>query len=137
MAKLFTVVGIGRVNDNDVAKLRVATGKAESRARRMTWAGHVEVVLFDIEPMTKEKARVWLALNHPALEAQIGKRPGDVVAPKAEVVEVAAEKAQVEVVDVPLSKEAKLALKRAKDAARKREKRRLAREAREAAKAAS
>lgn len=135
MAKLFTVVGIGRVNENDVAKLRVANGKAENRARRMTWAGHVEVYLFDTEPMTKEQARVWLALNHPELEAQIGKKHSESVV-QPEVVQIV-EEVKVEVIDAPLSKEAKLALKRAKDAARKREKRRIAREAREAAKAAS
>jgi hypothetical protein len=141
MAKLFSVVGVSRIREKDAMKLRVANGKAEARAKRLTRGGHVEVVLFDTKPMTKVDALAWLERTHPDLAAQIGVKQAAAVrakvaksAPKAEVVEVAAKEVEVEVVDEPLSPAAKLALKRVRDAARKREKRALERAAKEAAK---
>jgi hypothetical protein len=137
MSKLFTVVGVSRIREQDAMKLRVANGKAVARAMRLTRGGHVEVVLFDTEPMNKVQALNWLEVNHPNLAAQIGNKQVQAVRAKAAKtapvkkdktvkakVEKPAEVApSVEVVDVALSPAAKLALKRAKDAARKREKR--------------
>lgn len=141
MAKLFSVVGVSRIREKDAMKLRVANGKAEARAKRLTRGGHVEVVLFDTKPMTKVDALAWFERTHPDLAAQIGSKQAAAVrakvaksAPKAEVAEVAAKEEKVEVTDVALSPAAKLALKRAKDAARKREKRAAERAAKEAAK---
>jgi hypothetical protein len=135
MSKLFSVVGVSRIRERDAMKLRVANGGAEARAKRLTRGGHVEVVLFDTEPMTKQAALDWLELNHPQLAAQIGSKQVKAVRAKAaKPVKVKATKkvakpevvepvVSVEVVDTQLSPAAKLALKRARDAARKREKR--------------
>jgi len=126
MSKLFSVVGVSRIRERDAMKLRVANGKAEARAKRLTRCGHVEVVLFDTKPMSKQDALNWIELNHPQLAAQIGNKQVKTVKAKqtkSEVVKAAAEEAKVEVIDAPLSPAAKLALKRLKDAARKREKR--------------
>jgi hypothetical protein len=125
MSKLFSVVGVSRIRERDAMKLRVANGKAEARAKRLTRCGHVEVVLFDTKPMSKQAALNWIELNHPQLAAQIGNKQVKSVKVKAKVeekVEVQPE-VKVEVIDAPLSPAAKLALKRLKDAARKREKR--------------
>jgi hypothetical protein len=150
-SKLFTVVGVSRIRSQDPMKLRVANGGADGRAKRLTRGGHVEVNLFDTEPMTKQAALDWLELNHPQLAAQIGSK--QVKAVRAKVAKVVAAKpkavkkvakpkveapvveAKVEVTEGPLSPAAKLALKRIKDAARKREKRAAERAAKEAAKA--
>jgi hypothetical protein len=127
MSKLFSVVGVSRIRERDAMKLRVANGKAEARAKRLTRCGHVEVVLFDTKPMSKQAALNWIELNHPQLAAQIGNKQVKSVKVKAKVeekVEVQPEvEVKVEVIDAPLSPAAKLALKRLKDAARKREKR--------------
>jgi hypothetical protein len=126
MSKLFSVVGVSRIRDRDAMKLRVANGKAEARGKRLTRCGHVEVVLFDTKPMSKQDALNWLELTHPQLAAQIGNKQVKTVKAKqtkSEVVKAAAEEVKVEVIDAPLSSAAKLALKRLKDAARKREKR--------------
>lgn len=126
MSKLFSVVGVSRIRERDTMKLRVANGKAEARAKRLTRCGHVEVVLFDTKPMSKQDALNWIELNHPQLAAQIGNKQVKTVKSKqikSEVVKAVAEEAKVEVIDAPLSPAAKLALKRLKDAARKREKR--------------
>lgn len=135
MSKLFSVVGVSRIRSQDPMKLRVANGGADARAKRLTRGGHVEVALFDTEPMSKQAALDWLELNHPQLAAQIGsKQVKSVRAKVAKPVKAKAAKkvakpkvaepvASVEVVDTQLSPAAKLALKRAKDAARKREKR--------------
>lgn len=134
MTKLFTVVGVSRLRAQDPFKLRVATGSAKGRAKRLVRCGHADVSLFETEPMSKMQALVWLNSEHPELVAQIGRKTK---APKtAAVVEAVAEVApEVTVVDVALSAASKLAIKRAKDAARKREKRAAERAAREAAKA--
>ena len=143
MSKMFTVVGVSRIRERDAMKLRVANGKAVARAMRLTRGGHVEVVLFDTEPMTKVQALNWLEVNHPELAAQIGNKQVQAVRAKAAKtapvkkgktanvkVEKPAEVApNVEVVETALSPAAKLALKRAKDAARKREKRAAAKAA--------
>ncbi len=140
MSKLFSVVGVSRIRAVDAMKLRVANGGADGRAKRLTRGGHVEVTLFDTEPMTKQAALDWLELNHPQLAAQIGQK--QLKAVRAKVVKVVAKAAKpkaavepkVEVTDVALSPAAKLAVKRAKDAARKREKRAAERAAKEVAK---
>lgn len=150
MSKLFSVVGVSRIREQDAMKLRVANGKAEARAKRLTRGGHVEVVLFDTKPMNKVQALNWLEVNHPDLAAQIGSKQVKAVRAKvaktvlkgksktATVERVAETVApEVAVTDVVLSPAAKLALKRAKDAARKREKRAAERAAKEAAKSAA
>lgn len=128
MSKVFSLVGVARVRENAPLKLKVANGKLAARVARLERFGMVDVTMFEVKPMTKEKALVWLKANHPALAADIAEKTE--VAPKvakkatkSKVVKAAAKNANVEVVDVPLSPAAKLALKRAKDAARKREKR--------------
>lgn len=118
MAKLFTVVGVSRLRAQDPFKLRVANGSAKGRAKRLERCGHVDVSLFATEAMSKDQALVWLASEHPKLAAQLKAKA--VKAPKAAAKAVVPE---VKVVDAPLSAAAKLALKRLKDAARKREKR--------------
>ena len=125
MVKLFSVVGVSRLRAQDPFKLRVANGGADSRAKRLVRCGHVDVSLFDVDAMSKEAALNWLELNHPQLAAQIGSKQVKSVRGKSEVVKVAAKAVEPEVVvvDVALSPAAKLALKRMKDAARKREKR--------------
>lgn len=147
MSKLFTVVGASRIREKDAMKLRVANGGADARAKRLTRGGHVEVYLFDTAPMTKDQALDWLEANHPQLAAQLGQKQVKAVrakvakvvaakpkAAKPKVAKPAAKEAEVAVVDEPLSPAAKLALKRVKDAARKREKRAAERAAKEAAK---
>ena len=126
MVKLFSVVGVSKLRAQDPFKLRVANGSAKGRAKRLERCGHVDVALFEVEPMTKEKALAWLQVEHPALAAQLKAKPAKAV--KAAKVEPVKE---VAVVDVALSPAAKLALKRAKDAARKREKRAAAKALRE------
>lgn len=123
MSKLFSVVGVSRIRECDAMKLRVANGKAEARAKRLTRCGHVEVVLFDTKPMSKQDALNWIELNHPQLAAQIGNKQVKGVKAKAKVDEKVEVQPEVEVKEVALSPATKLALKRAKDAARKREKR--------------
>jgi hypothetical protein len=146
MSKLFTVVGVSRIREQDSMKLRVANGKAEGRAKRLTRGGHVEVVLFDTKPMNKQQALNWLELTHPQLAAQIGSKQVNAVrakaakavvkaATKTKVVKAVAKEVapEVEVIDVALSPATKLALKRARDAARKREKRAAEKLAKQAA----
>lgn len=138
-SKLFTVVGVSRIRAQDAMKLRVANGGADGRAKRLTRGGHFEVHLFDTEAMTKQAALDWLELNHPQLAAQIGskqvkavrakvektvaKAAKPKVAKKVKAAQPVVEEPKVEVTDSVLSPAAKLAVKRAKDAARKREKR--------------
>jgi hypothetical protein len=127
MSKLFSVVGVSRIRAVDAMKLRVANGGADGRAKRLTRGGHVEVALFDTEPMNKQAALDWLELNHPVLAAQIGNKQvkavrGKVATPAVKAKgKVAPVEPKVEVTDMALSPAAKLALKRLKDAARKRE----------------
>lgn len=123
MSKLFSVVGVSKLRAQDPFKLRVANGSAKGRAKRLERCGHVEVSLFEVEPMTKEKALAWLQVEHPKLAANLKAKA--VKAPKTAAVKAAVKEVapEVKVVDAPLSPAAKLALKRLKDAARKREKR--------------
>lgn len=126
MSKLFSVVGVSKLRAQDPFKLRVANGSAKGRAKRLERCGHVEVSLFEVEPMSKAKALAWLQVEHPALAAGLKVKVAKAVkAPKTKAVKAAAKavKPEVAVVDVALSAAAKLALKRMKDAARKREKR--------------
>lgn len=127
MSKVFTVVGVSRIRAQDPFKLRVANGGADGRAKRLARGGHVEVTLFDTDPMTKQAALDWLELNYPNLAAQIGSKQvkavrGKVATPAVKAKgKVAPVEPKVEVTDMALSPAAKLALKRLKDAARKRE----------------
>lgn len=125
MVKLFSVVGVSRLRAQDPFKLRVANGGADARAKRLVRCGHVDVNLFDTVSMSKEDALNWLEVNHPKLAAQLANKQVKSVRGKSKVVKVVAKavEPEVEVKDVPLSPAAKLALKRMKDAARKREKR--------------
>jgi hypothetical protein len=132
MSKLFSVVGVSRLRAQDPFKLRVANGGADGRAKRLMRGGHVDVNLFDTEPMTKEQALDWLELTYPNYAAQIaGKQVKAMRAKSAKVKPVKGKVAKskvkvqpvVEVKDEALSPAAKLALKRVRDAARKREKR--------------
>ena len=127
MSKLFSVVGVSRLRAQDPFKLRVANGSASGRAKRLVRCGHVDVSLFEVAAMSKDEALNWLEVNHPQLAVQIGAKQVKTVRGKSEVVKVAAKavepEVEVVVVDVAISPAAKLALKRLKDAARKREKR--------------
>lgn len=140
MTKLFDVAGVSRVRAGAPLKFRVANGKPARRARTLERAGCVDIQLFSIEPMSKEKALAWFQVEHPKLASQLKAKAAKAV--KAEVeaapeVPAAPVEPEVSVVDAVLSPAAKLALKRAKDALRKREKRAAEKAAREAAKASA
>jgi hypothetical protein len=111
MSKLFKIAGVSRLNKDAGFKLRVANGKLIARQRVLERNGHVDIQLFDLpHEMSKPKILAWFALDKPSIAAKL-----DGKAPKA------AEVTESKVVE--LTKEAKLLIKRAKDAARKREKR--------------
>lgn len=141
MTKLFDIAGVSRVRAGAPLKFRVANGKPARRARTLERAGCVDIQLFSIEPMSKEKALAWFQVEHPKLASQLKAKAAKAV--KAVEVEAAPEvpaapvEPEVSVVDAVLSPAAKLALKRAKDALRKREKRAAEKAAREAAKASA
>lgn len=158
MTKMFDVVGVSRTRADQPYKLRVANGKPEARQKVLERGGHVDVMLVQVAPpVTKEQALDWLKANYPDLAAQLKVRAAksktdaeavendeagaDVevepaVEPAADAVpEVATEAAEpevateVEVTDAALSPAAKAALRRVRDAARKREKRAAAKAA--------
>lgn len=115
MTKLFNVVGVSRVRAGAALKLRVANGKPERRARILERNGHADVMLVAVEAgVTKGDALAYLQANYPALAGQIKVKAQKVAA--TETVATATAPAV-------LTPEEKLAAKRAKDAARKREKR--------------
>ena len=108
MSKLFKVAGVSRLNANAGFKLRVANGKLSARQRILERNGHVDVQLFDLpNEMSKAEILAWVSLDKPGIAAKLSNK-----VPKAKV-EAAPE----------LTQDAKLLLKRARDAARKREKR--------------
>lgn len=122
MSKLFNVVGVSAVRANAPLKFRVANGKPARRARTLERAGCVDIFLVSLETsMPKDAAIAAFKAMHPEYaDIDAAKRK-----PKAKV-EAAAPVVEAPVVEtetVELSAAAKLALKRAKDAARKREKR--------------
>jgi hypothetical protein len=121
MSKLFEIAGVSRINANAGFKLRVANGKINSRLRVLERNGHVDIELVKLpHPMSKPDILAWFSLDKPSLSAKlVGK------APKAKVSEPKVEASP------ELSADAKLLLKRAKDAARKREKRAAEKAARE------
>ena len=127
MTKLYDVVGVSRAREGFPLKFRVANGKPARRARTLVRAGCVDIQLFQVEEMTKEAAWAWLKAEKPELAAEVkgkfAKAEKPAKAPKSKAVKAAAKavEPEVAVVDVALSPAAKLALKRAKDAARKRE----------------
>lgn len=113
MSKLFKIAGVSRLNANAGFKLRVANGKLSARQRILERNGHVDVQLFDLpHEMSKPEILAWFELDKPSIAAKLGSK-----APKAKVEEPKVEAAP------ELSQDAKLLLKRARDAARKREKR--------------
>jgi hypothetical protein len=111
MPKLFKIAGVSRLNANAGFKLRVANGKLSARQKVLERNGHVDIQLVDLpHEMSKPQILAWFSLDKPSLAAKLdGKAPKEEPAKEAKVVE--------------LTKDAKLLLKRAKDAARKREKR--------------
>jgi len=136
MAKTFNIVGVSRVRANAPLKLRVANGKnTDSRTKVLVRNGHADVMLVALETaVDKIGARAFLATNHPELFAQLkvvkvkGEKAAvvetaEAPAETAAVVETAAEAPAETAAEVVLTPEAKLALKRAKDAERKRAKR--------------
>lgn len=123
MSKLFNVVGVSAVRAGAPLKFRVANGKPARRARTLERAGCVDIFLVSLETsVSKDAAIAAFKVMHPEYaDIDAAKRK-----PKAKVeaeAPVAQVPEKVEVVEVELSAAAKLALKRAKDAARKREKR--------------
>ena len=122
MSKLFKIAGVSRLNANAGFKLRVANGKLSARQRILERNGHVDVELFDLpHEMSKPDILAWFSLDKPSIAAKLGAK-----APKIKV-----EEPKVDAVP-ELTQDAKLLLKRARDAARKREKRAAAKAAREA-----
>lgn len=128
--KMFTLAGVARVRENAPLKFKVANGRLAGRMKVLARAQMADVELFELpEAMSKEQALVWLRAEKPELASKLAvkeaKAPKAVKAPKSKAVKEAAKEVapEVEVVDVALSAAAKLALKRVKDAARKREKR--------------
>lgn len=145
MTKLFNVVGTSRVRAGAALKLRVANGKPERRARILERNGHADVALFSVEPgVSKDAALEWLQANYADLAAQLAPRKPkaakvaiesttaavdattaavDATTEAVEATNEAVEATTVATETVALTAEEKLAAKRAKDAARKREKR--------------
>lgn len=146
MSKLFDIAGVSQIREDQPLKFRVANGQPSRRARTLERAGCVNIQLFQLpQQMTKSEAWAWFQTEHADLASQAyvskadlnaAKKPQKESAKSTEIKiaeplmnEVAAD---VTVVEQALSPAAKLALKRARDAARKREKRAAERVAREA-----
>lgn len=147
MLKMFDVVGVSRARADLPLKLRVANGNPDVRRKNLERAGDVDITLFQVAaPLTKEQALDWLKENYPELVAQMkepkgkGKATGSIKEDQPEAIvesETSSEleapsepetinaeaEVEVEVTDAALSPAAKAALRRVRDAARKREKR--------------
>lgn len=123
MSKLFNVVGVSAVRAGAPLKFRVANGKPARRARTLERAGCVDIFLVSLDTeMSKEAAIAAFKALHPQYaDIDAAKRKPKSKVETAAPVTVIPTKVEVEAVE--LSAAAKLALKRAKDAARKREKR--------------
>lgn len=121
MSKLFNVVGVSAVRAGAPLKFRVANGKPARRARILERNGHADIFLVSLETTLSKDAAIaaFKALHTEYADIDAAKRK----APKAEKAAPVVEAPVVETETVELSAAAKLALKRAKDAARKREKR--------------
>ena len=121
MSKLFNVVGVSAVRAGAPLKFRVANGKPARRARILERNGHADIFLVSLETALSKDAAIaaFKALHTEYGDINAAKRK----APKAEKAAPVVEAPVVETETVELSAAAKLALKRAKDAARKREKR--------------
>lgn len=122
MSKLYTIAGVSRLNKDAGFKLRVANGKLALRQRVLERNGHVDIQLLDLpHEMSKTQILAWFELDKPSLAAKLS---GKVLKEEPK----APEKTKSQKV-AELTKEAKLLIKRAKDAARKREKRAAAKAA--------
>jgi hypothetical protein len=108
MTKLFTIAGTSTLNGANT--FRFATGKLNVRTAKLKRHGHMDVSLQELpEPMTKEAAVAFLTAQGVS----------DAVVPAAR----GKSKALEEMLTPEQVAEAKVAAKRAADAARKREKR--------------
>jgi len=122
MSKLFNVVGVSAVRAGAPLKFRVANGKPARRARILERNGHADIFLVSLEVALGKDAAIaaFKAMHTEYADIDAAKRKAPA---RAEKVAPVVEAPVVETETVELSAAAKLALKRAKDAARKREKR--------------
>ena len=137
MTKTFNIVGVSRVRADGPLKVRVANGdNTKGRTRVLERAGNVDIQLFAVAPpVTKEGAIAFLAerglINTAETETPVS---AETETTETETPATAAETTETEEeTEVEVSPAAKLAIRRAKDAARKRAKRAAEKAARQAA----